>query len=173
MMTARPFDQGRAQGMDVRGFGKGFEDYRIGERWRTLGRTITEADFVGFLRITGMVGPSFTNHEYRKKHGANPRPFVPAALAYTFIEGICFREMEGAGLAFLKTSFEVKAPCFVGDTIHAEVEVIELRQTSKGDRALMRTENTVKNQDGRAVLVYSPLRLMKSRADVAALARNY
>lgn len=159
--------------MDVRGFGKGYDNYRIGERWRTLGRTITEADFIGFLRITGMVGPSFTNHEYRKKHGANPRPFVPAALAYSFIEGICYRELAGAGLAFLNTSLEVKGPCFVGDTIHAEIEVIELRKTTKDDRALMRTRNTVKNQEGQTILVYSPLRLMKNQAAVTALARNY
>jgi len=158
--------------MDGRGFGRGFEDYRLGESWRTLGRTITEADFIAFLRVTGMVGPSFTNHEYRRKHGANPRPFVPAALAYTFVEGLCLRTMDGAGFGVLAASFDVKGPCFVGDTIHGEIEVTELRQTGQGDRGLMRTRNTVKTQDDRTVLVYSPLRLMNGRAAVAALARS-
>ncbi|MFO1189810.1 MAG: acyl dehydratase [Alphaproteobacteria bacterium] len=158
--------------MDGRGFGKGFEDYRLGERWRTPGRTITEADLVAFCRLTGMVGPSFTNHEYRRKHGANPRPFVPAALAYTFIEGFCLREMAGASLAFLEASFDVKGPCFVGDTIHGEIEVTELRVTGPGDRGLMRTRNMVRTQDDRTVLVYSPLRLMKRRTDMAALTRS-
>jgi len=146
--------------MEVRGFGKGFEGYRVGARWRTAGRTITEADLVGFIRITGMGGPSFTNHEYRKKHGANPRPFVPAALVYAFIEGICQREMAGASLAFLGARFEVTGPCFVGDTVHGEIAVIEHHPTGEGERRLIRTRNAVVTGDGRSVLVYSPLWLM-------------
>jgi len=159
--------------MEIRGLGKGWDEYRLGECWRTVGRTITEADFVGFLRATGMEEATFTDHEFRKKHGAIERPFVPAALVYTFVEGICLREMEGAGLVFLNMDLDVKAPCFVGDTIHGEIEVIELRPTSKGDRGLMRTRNTVKNQRGETLIVYTPLRLVKNKVQMAALARDY
>lgn len=159
--------------MEIRGLGKGWDEYRLGETWRTVGRTVTEPDLNAFLRITGMEEATFTDHEFRRKHAAINRQFVPGALAYTFIEGICLREFEGSGLAFLNMELDIMGPCFVGDTIHGEIEVIELRKTSKGDRGLMRTRNTIKNQDGASLLVYTPLRLVKSKAEVAELAKNY
>ncbi|MEK7362196.1 MAG: acyl dehydratase, partial [Pseudomonadota bacterium] len=50
---------------------------------------------------------------------------------------------------------------FVGDTIHVECRESELRETSKGHRGLVRTENQVINQKGETVLAYNPLRMMK------------
>ncbi|MFO1189809.1 MAG: MaoC family dehydratase N-terminal domain-containing protein [Alphaproteobacteria bacterium] len=159
--------------MEIRGLGKGWDEYKVGECWRTVGRTVTEADLNAFLRITGMDESTFTDHEFRRKHGAINRQFVPGALVYTFVEGICLRAFEGSGLVFLNMELDIKAPCFVGDTIHGEVEVTELRQTSKSDRGLMRTRITVKNQKGETLLVYTPLRMVKSKAEMDALAQNY
>jgi acyl dehydratase len=55
---------------------------------------------------------------------------------------------------------DVKGPTFAGDTIHVEIEVIEQRPASKGGRGLVRTRNSIINQKGETVLVYTPLRLM-------------
>jgi acyl dehydratase len=60
---------------------------------------------------------------------------------------------------------DVKRPTLVGDTIQVRCEVIEARETSGGDRGLVRTSNTVVNAAGETVLVYRPLRLMRRRAD--------
>ena len=51
----------------------------------------------------------------------------------------------------------------MGDTIYVDCEVIERRLASSGDKALVRTRNTVINQIGKPVHVYQPLRLMKRR----------
>jgi acyl dehydratase len=56
----------------------------------------------------------------------------------------------------------VKGPVVAGDTVHVEIEVTEVRATSKG-RGLVRSRNTVKNQRGETVIVYTPLRLMRGR----------
>ena len=48
--------------------------------------------------------------------------------------------------------------------IHVEIEVTELRLTSKGDRGLARTVNQVVKQGGNVVLTYNPLRMVKRRA---------
>ena len=40
----------------------------------------------------------------------------------------------------------MKGPTVVGDTMHVEVEVVENRVASKGNRALVRTSNNVVNQ---------------------------
>jgi len=60
--------------------------------------------------------------------------------------------------------FDIKGPTYVGDTIHVEIEVTEVRPTSKDPtRALVRTTNDVKNQKGEIVLIYTPLRMMQGR----------
>ena len=51
----------------------------------------------------------------------------------------------------------------MGDTIRVQCEVIEARLTKAGDRGLVRTRNTVTNQQGQIVLVYQPLRLIKRK----------
>ena len=61
----------------------------------------------------------------------------------------------------LNVDVDVKGPTFVGDTIYVHCEVIESKLTSKADRGLVRTQNTVKNASGNTVLIYRPLRLIK------------
>ena len=71
--------------------------------------------------------------------------------------------MQDTGLAFLNATLDVKAPTLVGDTIHVEGEVTELRLASRGDRGLARFANRVINQRGESVLEYNPLRLLKRK----------
>jgi acyl dehydratase len=75
--------------------------------------------------------------------------------------------MQGTGLAFLTAQVDVKAPTCVGDTIHLECEVSELRPTSKSDRGLVRTTNHIINQRGETVMIYTPLRLLRRRTQPA------
>ena len=88
---------------------------------------------------------------------------VPAALVYSFAEGLLLPTMQDTGLAFLNATLDVKGPTRVGDTIHVEAEVIEHRLASKGDRGLVRFANKVVNQRGETVLEYNPLRLLKRK----------
>ena len=91
---------------------------------------------------------------------------VPAALVYTTAEGLLIQaSMQETGLAFLNMELDVENPCFVDDTIHVEVEVTEVRETSKGNRGLVWTKNTVKDQNGETKIVYTPLRLVRGRED--------
>ena len=75
--------------------------------------------------------------------------------------------MQGTGLAFLEAELKVHGPTLVGDTIHLECEVSDLRATSKPDRGLVRTTNHVINQHGATVLTYTPLRLLRRRGGEA------
>ena len=84
---------------------------------------------------------------------------VPGALVYSMAEGLVIpTTLQGTGLAFLSMGFDIKGPTYVDDTIHVEIEVTEIKPTSKNPtRALVRTTNDVKNQKGETVLVYTPL----------------
>jgi acyl dehydratase len=148
----------------VKTIGSGFfwDDLKIGFRFRTQGRTITEADLVNFVNLTWMNEGLFTDLAAEEGRAIKGR-LVPGALVYAFAEGLLMPSIQGAGLAFLAAEIDIKGPTLVQDTIHVEAEVVELRPTSKGHRGLARTLNRVVNQRGEAVLAYNPLRMLKRR----------
>jgi acyl dehydratase len=143
----------------VVGRGFAFEDLKLGFRFRTHRRTISESDACGFVNLTWLTEELFTVSDDSAR-AIKGRP-VPGALVYAFAEGLLLPTMQDTGLAFLGCTLEVKAPTVVGDTIHVECEVVEHRLTSKGDRGLVRFSNRVVNQRGEVVLAYDPLRLLK------------
>nr|WP_210261094.1 MaoC/PaaZ C-terminal domain-containing protein [Enterovirga sp. DB1703] len=142
-----------------------WEDTPPGFRFRTIGRTITEADITLFVGVTGMTEVLFTNTEYLREQSLFAgRRLVPGALVYSFAEGLLMQSVvQGTGLAFLGAELDVLGPTFAGDTIHLLCEVLESRPTGKPGRGFVRTRNTVLNQKGEAVLAYTPKRLVKGR----------
>ncbi len=146
--------------------GRGFywQDMPVGKSWRTFGRTVTEPDLVNFISCTGMLEVLFTNEIYRQTESAIKGRLVPGALVFSMAEGLVIAgTIQGTGMAFLGMDLEIKGPTFVGDTISVVLEVTESRAASKGNRGLVRTRNTVVNQKGEPVMIYSPLRMMKGR----------
>jgi acyl dehydratase len=153
-------------GEDAQLLGKGFywQDMPVGARYRTFGRTITEPDIVNFISCTGMLELLFTNEVYRQTESAIKGRLAPGALVFSFAEGLVIgATIQATGMAFLGMDLEIKAPTFAGDTISVLIEVTESRAASKGNRGLVRTRNTIVNQKGDEVMVYTPLRMMKGR----------
>jgi acyl dehydratase len=155
--------------METVGLGFHFEDLPIGRTFRTVGRTVTEADIVNFVNCTGMVEVLFTNTEFLRLDSDIKGRLAPAALVYAFAEGLLVQAtMQHTGYAFLNMQLDVKSPVFAGDTIHVECEVTEARRSqSKPERGLVRTSNRVLKQDGTVVLVYTPLRMIKCKPESA------
>ena len=147
--------------LPIVGRGFCFEDVRVGFRFRTHRRTIGEADLAAFVNTTWLTEELFTVEDDANR--AIKGRAVPAALVYSFAEGLLLPTMQDTGLAFLNASLDVKGPTVVGDTIHVEAEVTEARLTSKGDRGLVRFANKVVNQRGETVLEYTPLRMLKRK----------
>jgi acyl dehydratase len=58
---------------------------------------------------------------------------------------------------------DVRRPVYVGDTIEVVVEITESRASSKPGRGVVSATNTVYNQRGEVVLVYTPVRLVRGR----------
>lgn len=151
--------------METVGIGLHFEDVPVGRQFKTIGRTVTEADIVNFVNCTGMVEVLFTNIEFLKNESDIKGRLAPAALVYAFSEGLLVQStMQHTGYAFLNMQLDVKSPVFANDTIHVECEVIEARLSqSKPGRGLVRTRNRVVKQDGKVVLEYTPLRMVKCK----------
>lgn len=151
------------------GVGKFWNEMSAGDRFRTVGRTITEADLTGFVGVTGMVEVLFTNIEYLDEETdfAGKR-LVPGLLILSFAEGLLIQSvLQRTGIAFLGMEVTVEGPTFAGDTLHVEVEVLEARPTRKPGRGLVRTRNRIINQRGECVMTYTPARLVKGLPDAA------
>jgi acyl dehydratase len=147
--------------MPTIGMGFAWDELAVGTRFRTHRRTITEADLVQFTNLAWLTEELFTISE-RAGMAIGGR-VVPAALVYAFAEGLLLPSMQGTGLAFFGAQLDVLKPTLVGDTIHVECTVAESRASHTPGRGLVRTINRVMNQHEEAVLVYNPLRLMRSR----------
>ena len=145
-----------------------FEDCVVGTTWRSAGRTVLESDLGTFINFAWFHEDLFTNLHDRAANAIAGRP-VPLAMVFAMSEGLILPSIDGTGLAFLNFDLDAKAPAFVGDTLYVHCEVVEARLTSKGDRGVVRTQNTVKNAKGETVLVYRPQRLMKLRRSPAAV----
>ena len=143
------------------GRGFAFEDLKVGFRFRTHRRTIAESDLAAFVNLTWLTEELFTVADDAGR--AIKGRAVPAALVYSFAEGLLLPTMQDTGLAFLNATLDVKGPTLVGDTLHVECEVTEHRLTSKGDRGLVRFSNRVITQENKVVLEYNPLRMLKRK----------
>lgn len=134
------------------------EDYSIGERLVTPGRTMTETDLVLFSALTGDWHPLHTNVEYAGRTPFGER-IAHGMLVLVIGSALAFRLGQ---YAFLPKSFiafygmdsvRFTAPVKIGDTIHLEVEVVEVK--GKDDqRGLVTVRNTVKNQRGEDCCVF-------------------
>ena len=151
--------------METVGLGMHFEELPVGRQFKTIGRTVTEADIVNFVNCTGMVEVLFTNVHYLDTASDIKGRVAPGSLVYCFAEGLLVQStMQHTGLAFLNMELNIENPVFAGDTIHVECEVIEARLSrSKPGRGLVRTRNRVVKSDGTVALIYTPLRMIKCR----------
>lgn len=134
----------------------------VGEAFRTSSRTITEADVVQFVAYAGFSEPLFLDARHGRPDGS-PGRVVPALLTLAYADGLVLqsRLLHGTGIAMLDIETKVLAPVAIGDTINVTVQVDEVRPTSDGVRAVVRTTNSVVNQHDDVVMTYRPTRLLR------------
>jgi acyl dehydratase len=154
------------------GLGIHFEELPVGRKFKTVGRTIQDADICAFINVIHMTEVLFTDMEFVRTTSDIKGRLAPGAMIYSIAEGLLTQStMQHTGYAFLHMELNVERPVFAGDTIHVECEVIEARRSaSRPGRGLVRTRNKIVNQRGEVVQVYTPLRMVKARGDASATA---
>jgi acyl dehydratase len=65
----------------MRSEGATFEQHKIGDVHRTLGRTVSETDIVNFVNLCGFTEPLFMDMEYVKRESVFGRRAAGADLA--------------------------------------------------------------------------------------------
>jgi 3-hydroxybutyryl-CoA dehydratase len=127
-----------------------FEDFKVGQKEVTRGRTVTEADVTMFAALSGDWYPLHINEEVAKKSifgGRIAHGFLVLSIASGFVT-----PYEVALIAFYgMDKVRFTGPTRLGDTIHLETEVIELKD--KGDLGVLSSQWRIKNQRDEDVAV--------------------
>jgi acyl dehydratase len=147
---------------------KGYlEDFKVGEKAFSPGRTITEADIVMFAGISGDWNELHTNAEYMKNSPFGQR-IAHGMLTLSIASGLVLRTRGRPPvevLAFLgMDKVRFTAPVFIGDTIRVESEVIEARPSkSRSDAGILKFKNIVKNQRDEEVATWETALMVSTR----------
>ncbi len=127
-----------------------FDEMKVGEKFVTRGRTMTETDVVNFCMLTGNWLEVHSNVEYAKTTPFGQR-LVQGSLSFAIIAGLVPTGTPGRIIAFYGVDrLRFIKPVFIGDTLHAETEIMDLQD--KDEKSGVSTHQvTLKNQRGETV----------------------
>lgn len=145
--------------------GKYFEEFSVGQRIVTAGRTITEADVVGFAGLTGDYNQIHTDAEFARNTLYAQR-IAHGLLGLSIASGLAVQTgvMEGTVLAFREVNeWKFSRPVFLGDTLHAELEVASTKAIPRLGGGSVELRVSVNNQKDEPVMAGRWTILMQSR----------
>jgi acyl dehydratase len=135
--------------------GRFFEELEVGQVIRhTTGRTVTEVDNVLFSSLTMNPQALHLNEDFASQTEFGRR-IVNGIFTFGLVVGLTVADLtDGTIIANLGyTNVRHPAPVFHGDTIYAETEVLEKRESkSRSNAGIVRLKQTGKNQDGKVVV---------------------
>jgi len=143
-----------------------FEDYHDGQVITTPRRTVTDYEISSFVTLCGFLTPTFVDLEYVTRPEHYSGRIAPGMLTLSLAEGLILAAgvTRGTGLALMELTPRWQAPVYAGDTILTEVRFASKRLTSRGDRGVVITDNTVRNTGGDVVVTYTSTRMIKARS---------
>ena len=136
--------------------GRCFEDFDVGEIYRSrIGRTILETDNVWFTALTMNTNQVHFNTAFAQQTRFG-RPLVNSCLTLSLVTGLSVPDTSENGTANLSwTDIELPAPVFVGDTLWAESEILQLRDSrSNPSVGIVSLRTRGINQRGETVIAF-------------------
>lgn len=154
---------------EVHSRGLYFEQFELGQKIITPGRTVTEADIVGFAGLSGDYNSIHTDAEH-----AADTPFgarvAHGLLGLSIASGLAVRTgiLEGTVMAFRELKqWKFSLPIFIGDTIHVEIEVQSAKAMPRLGGGLLELGLSVLNQDQESTMKGTWLVLVESEPEAA------
>jgi acyl dehydratase len=157
--------QAEREASGARPYGRYLEDFEVGAVYKHWpAKTVTEADDHLFCLLTMNHHPLHINDVYAAQ-SQQGRNVVVGPYVYSLALGMSVSDISGKAIANLATEeLSHPAPVFHGDTLYAETEILEKRESrSKGDRGTVRVHTRVLNQDGVLVAEFKRLVLVPRR----------
>jgi len=135
--------------------GYSYADLHVGMAFRSPGRTITDADVVGFAGLTGDYSELHTSDVYATSSQFGRR-VAHGMLGLAYAHGLMWPrtgELRETAIAFLGISdWRFVGPIFIGDTIFVNYRIAELRESkSRPTQAIATFDVELVNQDGNVV----------------------
>ena len=142
-----------------------FEEFEIGQKIVTVGRTITESDVYGFAGLTGDFNQIHTDVEYAKDSLVGER-VAHGLLVLSIAMGLAVRTgfVEGTVLLFREiTSWKFVKTVLFGDTVHVEMEVVDVKALRRVGGGSITIDVNVLNQNDEVVMKGTWLALISSK----------
>ena len=152
--------------------GRCFEDHKVGEIYRhPVGRTITEADNIWFTNLTLNLNPIHFDEHYASQTEFG-RILVNSCFTLALVTGLSVMDVQHAFANLGWDEVRLPAPVYHGDTIYAESEVIETRESrSRPDVGIVKLRTSGYKQDGTVVITFTRTVMLYKRAHVPKLPR--
>jgi 3-hydroxybutyryl-CoA dehydratase len=125
-----------------------FDELTVGDAFVTRGRTVTEADVVGFAALTGDWHPQHADAVWARASAFGER-IAHGMLVISFAVGLVPFDPDRVVALRRIDDVVFKRPVRLGDTIRVEGTVAELRELD-ASTGLVSWRWKVVNQDGRA-----------------------
>lgn len=127
-----------------------FEDVVVGEPLETPARTLTEADIVRYVGLTGEWEPRTTDEVASRRSESGGR-VIPDLLPLCISSGLGWRVPQPplAVLAFMGFEWKFSLPLRIGDTIRSRSRTVAKR--SMKDGGVVVEEREILNQRGEVV----------------------
>lgn len=145
--------------------GRYFEDFQIGDVYRHRpGRTITDADNIQFSLMTMNFHPMHCDAVYASKSEFG-KPLINSGLTVAIVLGMTVRDVSQKAIANLGwRDISLMAPVFPGDTIYAETEVLDKRESkSRPTQGIVITKTTGYKQDGTRFMTFERTSLIPKK----------
>jgi 3-hydroxybutyryl-CoA dehydratase len=126
-----------------------FEEFSVGQKIVTVGRTVSEGDIFNFAGLTGDFNQIHTNAAFASKTQFGQR-IAHGLLGLSIATGLIMQTgfLEGTVLAFREiTEWKFVKPFFIGDTICAELTITETKALPRIGGGAIIAAIVVKNQN--------------------------
>jgi acyl dehydratase len=152
-----------------------YDDLFVGMQFRSPGRTITDADVVGFAGLTGDFSELHTSDVYARSSEFGQR-VAHGMLGLAYAHGLMWArpgELRETAIAFLGISdWKFVGPIYIGDTIFVNYALAELRDSrSRPSQAIATFDVEVVTQDGK-IVQRGRKALLVSKAPLEAVAAS-
>jgi len=152
--------------------GRYYEDFSVGDIYKhPYGRTVTETDNVWFTNLTMNLNPMHFNEPYAAETEFGER-LVDGTFVFALAVGMSVIDISANATANLGyDAVRHHGPVFHGDTIFAESEVLEKRESDSREHVgLVTTELRAYNQNDDLVLSLerTPMVLKRAYAEPSA-----
>ncbi|WP_111732617.1 MaoC family dehydratase [Roseovarius amoyensis] len=152
-----------------------FEDFEVGHIYEHRpGRTLTDQDNIQFSLMTMNYHPMHCDAHFASQSEFG-KLLINSGLTVATVLGMSVPEVSGKAVANLGwEEIKLMAPVFAGDTIYAESEVLEKRESrSRPGQGIVRVRTLGKKHDDTVFMSFERSALIKSRAADEKNPTNY